>query len=325
MLGKIKNLPGVQATGTISHTPFTGFTIIAFTEIEGAPRIDQKHETPIGAGVVSPDYFQTMRIPLLSGRYVDEHDGPQTQKVALVNQAFAQRFFPHGDVLGKRMGFGCDRKDRLCRTIVGVVGNIRQESITDGASAELYVPSAQLPMNSITLFVRTGGDPLSFVSAVRNAVLTIDNNQPIYGVKTLAQRVSDATAISRSLTVLFTAFALLALVLGSVGIYGIVSYAVTQRTPEIGLRMALGANRRNILQLILRHGLVLVLSGVVIGVAGAFALTRFLTTLLFGVTATDRLTFVAVSLIFFVIAMCASLIPARRAMKVDPLTALRYE
>jgi putative ABC transport system permease protein len=227
--------------------------------------------------------------------------------------------------LGKRIGFGCEKAEGLCRTIVGVVGNIRQESITDKVAAELYVPRAQMPLNGMTLFVRTASDPLSVVAAVRNTVLSIDGNQPIFGVKTLAQRVSDATAVTRSLTVLFTAFALLALALGAVGIYGIVSYAVTQRTHEIGVRIALGANARDILQLILNHGLVLVLSGVTIGVAGALALTRFLTTLLFGVTATDTLTFLAVSLIFFVIAMCASLIPARRAMKVDPLTALRYE
>ena len=324
LLGRIKALPGVQAAGTITHTPLSGFTLIVFTQVEGAPPI-KRNEPAIGVGAVSPEYFQTMRIPLLSGRYVDERDGPQTQQVAVVNQAFAQRFFPKGDVLGKRVGFKCEKTEGLCRTIVGVVGNIRQESITDNVAAELYLPSGQLSINSLTLFVRTASDPLSLVTSVRNTVTTIDSNQPIFGVKTLAQRVSDATAVTRSLTVLFSAFALLALVLGAVGIYGIVSYAVTQRTHEIGLRIALGANRRNILQLILKHGLVLVLSGVVIGVVGAFALTRFLTTLLFGVTATDKLTFVAVSLIFFVIAMCASLIPARRAMKVDPLTALRYE
>ena len=324
LLGRIKALPGVQSAGTINHTPFNGFGLIVFTQIEGAPPFDRR-DPPIGAGVVSPEYFQTMRIPLLSGRVVDERDGPQTQKVAVVNQAFAQRFFPRGDVLGKRIGFGCERTEGLCRTIVGVVGNVKQESITQDVAAELYVPSAQSPLNSMTLFVRTASDPLSLVSSVRSTVLAIDANQPIYGVKTLAQRVSAATAVSRSLTVLFTAFALLALALGSVGIYGIVSYAVTQRTNEIGIRMALGANTRDILQLILKHGLVLVLSGVAIGVAGALALTRFLTTLLFGVTATDKLTFFAVSLIFFVIAMCAALIPARRATKVDPLTALRYE
>ena len=325
LLHQIKNLPGVQSAGTINHTPFNGFGMIVFTQIEGARPLDRKHEPPIGVGVVSPEYFQTMRIPLLSGRHVDDRDGPQTQKVAVVNQAFAQRFFPNGDALGERVGFACKESEALCRTIVGVVGNIRQESITQDAATELYVPSAQFPMNSVTLFVRTSSDPLSFVSAVRSAVLTIDGNQPIFGVKTLAQRVSDATAVSRSLTVLFTTFALLALVLGSVGIYGIVSHAVTQRTPEIGIRMALGANARDILQLVLKHGVVLVLTGVAIGVAAAFVLTRFLATLLFGVRATDTRTFVVVSLIFFAIAMCASLIPARRATKVDPLIALRYE
>jgi putative ABC transport system permease protein len=187
------------------------------------------------------------------------------------------------------------------------------------------LPLAQSPLNSMTLFVRNTSDPLSLVSAVRSQVLAVDKNQPIYDVKTLNQRVSDATAVSRSLTVLFGAFALLAVVLGSVGIYGIVSYAVTQRTQEIGVRMALGAQARDILQLILKHGVVLVLTGVAIGVAGALALTRFLSTLLFGITPTDTLTFVVVSAIFFLIAMIASLIPARRATKVDPLIALRYE
>jgi putative ABC transport system permease protein len=153
----------------------------------------------------------------------------------------------------------------------------------------------------------------------------VDNNQPIYDVRTLAQRVSEATAVTRALTLLFGGFALLALVLGSVGIYGIVAYAVTQRTQEIGIRMALGARRADILQLILKHGVVLVLSGVAIGIAGAFALTRFLASLLFGVTPNDAVTFVIVPVLFFLIAMVASFIPARRATKVNPLIALRYE
>ena len=325
LLDRIKRLPGVQAAGTTIHTPLNGFSLIVFTAIEGTPELNREKDQPIGVGVVSPEYFQTMRIPLLSGRHVDDRDGPDKQKVAVVNQAFAQRFFPKGDVLGKRIGFACKETEGLCRVIVGVVGNIRQESLTDNVAAELYVPSAQMPMNTMTLFVRTASDPLSFVPAVRSTVLGIDPNQPIYDVKTLAQRVSDATAVSRSLTVLFTAFALLALVLGSVGIYGIVSYAVTQRTQEIGVRMALGARAFDILQLVLKHGLVLVLSGVAIGVAGALVLTRFLATLLFGITPTDALTFIVVSLLFLLIATIASLIPARRATKVDPLTALRYE
>ena len=324
LLQKVKALPGVQAAGAINHTPLNGFGMIVYMAIEGQPPPDKK-DPAIGVGVVSPEYFQTLKIPLLNGQHLDERDGPAQQKVAVVNQAFAQRFFPKGDVLGKRVSFACEESEGMCRTIVGVVGNIRQESLTDDVAAELYLPSAQMPMNSVTLFVRTASDPLSFDAAVRSQVLAVDKNQPIYDVKTLAQRVSDATAVSRSLTLLFSAFALLALVLGSVGIYGIVSYAVTQRTQEIGIRMALGARAADILQLIVKHGLVLVLTGVVIGVAGALAFTRFLATLLFGITPTDTLTFVVVSAIFFLIAMFASLIPARRATKVDPLIALRYE
>ena len=269
--------------------------------------------------LVSPEAFNERR------RQFDERDGPAARKVAIVNEAFAQRFFPQGDVLGKRIGFGCEEAEGTCRTIVGVVGNIRQESLTDEVAAELFLPSAQMPMNGITLFVRTAVDPVALTASIRNAVLTIDKDQPIYDVKTLAQRVSEATAVSQSLTILFATFALLALVLGAIGIYGIVSYAVTQRTQEIGIRMALGARAGDILGLILKHGVVLVLSGVVIGVAGALALTRFLASLLFEVTPTDTVTFVIVSVIFFVIAMLASFIPARRATKVNPLVALRYE
>jgi putative ABC transport system permease protein len=180
-------------------------------------------------------------------------------------------------------------------------------------------------LNGMTLMVRTTSDPLNLARSVRSEVLAIDKNQPIHDVKTLAQRVDEAVAVSRSLMVLFSAFALLALVLGAVGIYGIVSYSVTQRTHEIGIRMALGARAGNVLSLIMKNGLALVLTGIVIGVGGALMLTRFLTTLLFGVTPTDRGTFVVVSLIFFVIAAVASLIPALRATRVDPLIALRYE
>jgi len=242
-----------------------------------------------------------------------------------VNEAFAKRFMPDGKVLGKRVNFWCEDSPDLCRTIVGVVGNIRQESISDEAVPEMYLPFSQMPMNGMTVMVRTSSDPLALVGAVRNEVLAINKNQPIYDVKTLAQRVNEVSAVSRSLMVLFSAFALLALVLGGVGIYGIISYSVTQRTHEIGVRMALGARAANVLSLIMRNGLVLVLAGIVIGVAGAFALTRFLTTLLFGVTPTDTVTFVLVSLVFFVIAMVASLIPALRATRVDPIVALRYE
>jgi putative ABC transport system permease protein len=324
LLQRVKSLPGVQSAGMINHTPLSGFAIIAFTGIEGR-QLDREKDPPIGMGSVSSDYFQTMGIPLLSGRVYDARDRADGQKVAIVNQVFASRYFAEGDVLGKRVGFGCEEKEGLCRTIVGVVGNIRQEGITDAVTPEIYLPFAQMPMNGMTLMVRTGADPLSLTRSVRSEVLAIDKNQPLHDVRTLAQRVDEAVAVSRSLMVLFSAFALLALVLGAVGIYGIVSYSVTQRTHEIGIRMALGARTANVLGLIMKSGFVLVLTGIVIGVGGALMLTRFLTTLLFGVTPTDRVTFVVVSLIFFVIATVASLIPALRATRVDPLIALRYE
>jgi len=173
--------------------------------------------------------------------------------------------------------------------------------------------------------IRTASDPHNLARSMRNAVLAIDKNQPVYEMKTLAERVDETVAVSRSLTLLFTAFALLGLILGAVGIYGIVSYSVTQRTHEIGIRMALGARTGNVLSLIMKNGLTLVLTGIVIGVGSALMLTRFLSTLLFGVEPTDGVTFVIVSAVFFVIAIVAALIPALRATRVDPLIALRYE
>jgi putative ABC transport system permease protein len=324
LLQRLKSLPGVESAGMINHTPLSGFGIIAFTEIEGHP-LDREKDPPIGVGSISSDYFQTMKIPLLSGRTYDTRDGVDGQKVAIVNQAFAKHFFANADPLGKRVGFGCKQTEGLCRTIVGVVGNIRQESITDEVVPEMYVPFAQMRMNGMTLLVRTTSDPLTVARSLRSTVLAIDKNQPVYELKTLAQRVDEGVAVSRSLTLLFTAFALLGLTLGAVGIYGIVSYSVTQRTHEIGIRMALGARARNVLSLIMTNGLALVLTGIVIGVGSALVLTRFLATLLFGVQPHDSVTFVFVSAVFFVIAMVAALIPALRATRVDPLIALRYE
>src|SRR6185369_14286768 len=276
LLQRVKSLPGVESAGIINHTPFSGFGLIANFGIEGQAQLDRKKDPAVGIGTVSPQYFQTMKIPLLSGRYYDAQDRADGQKVVIVNQAFANHFFAHRDPLGKRLGFGCGESEGLCRTIVGVVGNIRQESITDEVAPEIYVPFSQMGVNGVTLMVRTTSDPLTLARSIRNEVLAIDKNQPVYDVKTLAQRVNDAVAVSRSLMVLFAAFALLALVLGAVGIYGIISYSVTQRTHEIGIRMALGARAANVLSLIMRNGLTLVLAGIVIGIGSALLLTRFL-------------------------------------------------
>ena len=323
LMERLKGLPGVSSVGSITHTPLSGFGIIAYMGIENNQPPERKKDKPIGVGAVSTDYFHTLKIPLLSGRTYDERDSADSPKVAIVNQAFARRYFPNGDALGKRVGFGC--KGDLCRTIVGVVGNVRQESLTDDVVPEMFLPFGQMAMNSMTLVINTASEPLSVASAVRNEVLAIDPNQPVYEVKTLEERVAEAVAVSRSLMFLFTAFAGLALLLALVGIYGVVSYSVSQRTREIGIRMALGAQRSHVLKLVMRNGVILALTGTAIGVGGAFALTRFLKTLLFGIAPTDSPTFLIVSLGLFVIAVAACLIPARRATKVDPLVALRCE
>ncbi|HEX3187382.1 MAG TPA: ABC transporter permease [Pyrinomonadaceae bacterium] len=323
LLERVKTLPGVQSTGAINHTPLSGFGLIVFTGIEGQRPPDQEKDLPIGVGAVSPDYFRTLQILLISGRVYDERDRADAPRVAIVNQAFAQRYFPAGDVLGKRVGFGC--KESLCTTIVGVVGNVKQESITADVGPEMYVPFSQMPLNSMTLFVRTTGKPTDLAQALRAEVFAIDKNQPVYSLKTLDQRVVETIALSRSLMLLFSGFALLALVLACVGIYGVVSYSVSQRTREIGIRMALGARAVDVLRLVLKNGMTLVIAGVASGVAGALALTRFLTTLLFGVTPTDTTTFVVVSVVLALVALVACLVPARRATKVDPLVALKYE
>ena len=320
---RVKALSGVEAVGTISHTPLSGFSIIVFTQIEGHGDPDRKKDKPIGVGSVSPDYFKTLKIPLLDGRFYNERDTSESSKVAIINQAFARRYFGNQSALGKRVGFGCDKE--LCRTIVGVVGNVRQESLVDDVQPEMYLPVDQMRLNSMTLLVRTSIDPVNLVTAIRNEVSAIDPRQPLYDVQTMEQRVAESTSVTRALMLLFSSFALLALVLAIVGTYGIVSYSAAQRTHEIGIRMALGASRGHVLRLILRNGVVLASTGVLVGLVGAFALTRFLTTLLFGVTATDTRTFVLVAAGLFVIAIAASLIPARRATKVDPLVALRYE
>jgi putative ABC transport system permease protein len=324
LIDRLKTIPGVVSVGTTSHQPLSGFSIIAYTGVENNGPPNREKDKPLGFGAVSPEYFNTMKIPLLSGRTYDDRDNADSPKVAVVNQAFARRYFPNGNVLGKRIGFGCKGGD-LCRTIVGVVGNVRQESITDDVAPEGFLPFGQMAMNGMTVLMRTKGDPSSFVPSVRAAVTSLDPNQPIHEVKTLEQRVDESVAVTRSLMFLFGTFAALALVLASVGIYGIVSYSVTQRTHEIGIRMALGAQRAHVLKLIMRNGITLAMTGIVLGVGGALALTRFLKTLLFGVQPTDSRTFVVISIGLLLVALAACLIPARRATKVDPLEALRYE
>jgi putative ABC transport system permease protein len=323
LLERVAALPGARSTGGISHTPLSGFGMIAFIQLEGVPPLDRKKDRPIGIGVVTADYFQTMSIPLMSGRGFDARDHADTQQVAIINQALARRFWPNEDPVGKRISFGCE--EGLCRTIVGVVGDIRQERLTQEATPEIYIPFHQSPSNGMTLLMRTEGDPLSFVSSVRSEVLAVDKDQPVHSVMTMQQRLDEAVATTRSLTILFGVFAALALVLAAVGVYGVISYSVSQRTREIGIRAALGAQPRDVFRLVISQGMKLAILGVMIGLGVAFGLTRLMTTLLFGVSATDPLTFVVIAAVLTLVALLACWIPARRATRVDPMVALRYE
>ena len=323
LLQRLKETPAVEAAGAINHSPFADYGIVVFTQIEGQPLTNHHEDKPLGVGAVSDDYFRTLKIPLISGRFNDATDTADGNQVALVNNAFAHRYFPAGDAVGKRVGFGC-KKD-LCRTIVGVVGDVKQESLTGPAAPEMFIPLSQFVLNGMTLFVRTTAEPLSLVKTVRSEVLALDKNQPIYRVQTLSQRVQETVADARALMFLLGGFALLALLLATIGVYGIVSYSVGQRTHEIGIRMALGARTVDVMKLIMANGLVLTIAGIALGTVGSVALTRFLKSLLFGVTPTDKLTFVVVGFLLLVVALLACLVPARRAAKVDPLVALKYE
>ncbi|HEX5707825.1 MAG TPA: ABC transporter permease [Pyrinomonadaceae bacterium] len=326
LLERVGALPGVASAGIVNHRPFQGHGMVAFFDLEGVPRLDRETERPIPAGVVSPAYFHTLSIPVAEGRAFNDGDTKEAMQVAVVNAAFARRFYPNESAVGKRISFDCKEERELCRTIVGVVGDVRQEELTTEPTPEIYVPHAQGMMGGMTLMVRvSGGDPLALAGAVRAQVSAVDKDQPVSQVKTLGQYVSEATARSRSLTLLLVMLAGIALVLAVVGVYGVVSYTVAQRTHEIGVRMALGAQGGDVLRLVFGQGLRLVLLGVAAGLLSAFWLTRMMESLLFGVSATDPVTFAGIALLLGAAALLACLIPARRATKVDPMVALRYE
>jgi putative ABC transport system permease protein len=265
-----------------------------------------------------------MGIPLLAGRAFTSADAQGAQPVIIINQMMARRLFADGEPLGKRIKFSDDPKVPW-KQIVGIVGNMKHNGIDVEDQMETYMPFLQSPRTIIAVAIRSASDPASLTSAVRNAILEIDKDQPIYDVKTMPQRVSEAVAPRRLSMTLFSFFAGIAVVLAAVGIYGVMSYSVNQRTHEFGIRMALGARAVDVLKLVIMQGIILILVGVVTGVLAALALTRLMSSLLYGVSATDPYIFVVISLVLAVVALLACYIPARRATRVDPMIALRYE
>ncbi len=262
-----------------------------------------------------------MEIPLVKGRYFSEHDTLDTQQVVIVEEKFAQRFWPRGDAIGKHLWF--DPKKPY--TIVGVVGVVKQYGLEADGKIATYFPQQQQPSNGMFLVARTSTDAAAISGAVVREIHAVDPNVAVYGIRTMQDRLYDSLARQRFSSTLLGAFAAFALLLAAVGIYGVMSYLVTQSTHDIGVRVALGARPGNIIGLVVRQGMELAATGILVGLAGAFALTRVMTSLLFGVSATDALTFTAVAILLAAVAFAATVIPARRAIRVDPMVALRDE
>jgi putative ABC transport system permease protein len=328
MLQQVQALPGVQAAGVITQLPLTTQGLQFSFSLEGQPPLPASSLPMAAFRVISADYFRALGIPLLGGRSFTTQDSADAPAVVVINRTLAERFWPGQEPLGKRFKIGSSDSPNPWLTVVGVVGDVRQSSLDQALKPEIYVSHLQdrrffaIPRD---LVLRTTGDPLAMAAAVRSEIWKLDKDLPLFRVQPMEQILSLAVAGQRFNLLLLTVFAALALLLAAVGIYGVISYAVAQRTHEMGIRMALGANTGDVLWLVMRQGLILIISGVAVGLAGAFALTRVMTGLLFGVSATDPLTFAAIALLLMTVALLACWIPARRATKVDPMMALRYE
>ena len=322
---RLEALPGVTAAGAVTSLPLSEMYAWGPIVIEG--RTPPAGENFINADqrVAGGDYFQAMEIPLRSGRFFNDQDTEANPRVAIIDEFMAQEYWPHEDPLGKRIRFGGLDADGKWITIVGVVGRIKQYTLDTDSRIAFYLPQTQYPSRAMNVVLRSRTDPAGLTSAVASAIHGLDSDLPMYNVRTMQQRLDESLARRKFSMALLTAFAALALVLATIGVYGVIAYLVNQGTRELGIRIALGASQRNILGLVVRHGMSLALTGVGIGVAGAFALTRLMQSLLFGVKATDALTFAAIPVLLTLIALLTSLIPARRAARIDPMVSLRSE
>jgi putative ABC transport system permease protein len=344
LTARLATLPGVVAAGATTHLPLSGedggrsFTVAGDAAKAAGEKLVAEYR------IVTPDYLRTMKIPLRAGRHftaLDRNeyfmaDGrrvegyPNRQRgerdapgVVIINEALARRSFAGVNALGRRIVI--DDGQTREREIVGVVGDVKHFSLEDASKPELYLPYAQRPMQNQTLVIRTDSEPLTLVAAVRGEVRALDKDLPLYGIKTMQDYLDDSVAARRLIMLLVGVFAAVALLLAAVGIYGVISHSVTERTREIGIRMALGARSQDVLRLVVRRGMKLALVGVGLGLTGSVALTWLMKNLLFGVSATDPLTFVVIALLLTFVALLAALVPARRAARVEPLIALRHE
>ena len=324
LLEHVGALPGVQAAGASNVLPLMDDFVLSF-EVEDQPPLPPGASQSTNFYSVSADYFKAMGIRLLQGRLLSERDTATSPHVAVINETLAAKIFPNDNPIGKRITFGRQGNNTDWYEVVGVVGDVKHYGLDQPTPMQTYEPFTQQTCSSMALVVRTTGDPSSLSTAIRSEVLQLDKEQPISNIRVLNRIVSTSVAQQRFSMLLLGIFAAVAMVLAGIGIYGVLSYAVSQRTHEIGIRMALGAGRRDVLRLVVGQGLLLALVGVAAGLGAAYGLTRLMASLLFGVSATDPLTFLVIALLLVVIALLACYIPARRAMKVDPMIALRYE
>ena len=324
VLDRIMSLPGIRAAATATTVPFAGQVPITDLNIEGRPTLPSGHVSDAQMQVVSSSYFYTMGISLQRGRLFEERDSEKAEGVVVINEAMAERYWPGEDPLGKRVTLE-DLESGDWLRVIGVVGNVRQVGMDSQPYPQLYRVYTQNPRIDLAFMVRTDLDPATVAPAIRGEVLAEDKDQALHNVRTMKEVISDSLSRPRFNTQLMSILTAVSIVLMVVGVYGVVSYSVTQRTHEIGVRMALGADKRDIFKIVAAQALKLALVGTVVGLAFAFALTRLMSSLLFEVSATDRLTFIGVPVMVTVVVLAACYVPARRATKVDPVVALRYE
>ncbi|MBZ5591142.1 MAG: ABC transporter permease [Acidobacteriia bacterium] len=321
---RIEVLPGVVAAGAINAPPLTGWSAQRNFTIPGQPPLPFGEQSTAGFHVVTPHYFRAMGIHLSRGRYFDTRDRDGGPGVIIVNETLARRFFPNQDAIGKGISVA-DGDTPAIREIVGVVGDTRHEQLADAPDPEIYRPFGQADWPFAGIAVRTSGDPTALAAAVRSAIWSVSKEQPIDSVMTLEERAAASLAPRRANVILLSLFAGIALLLAAVGIYGVIAYSVSRRTQEMGIRMALGARGRQVTGMVLGRALLLALVGVVIGLFAAVGATRFMGSLLVDISPTDGATFIFVPLLLCVVAAAAAYLPARRAGRVDPMVALRYE
>ena len=322
---RLERLPGVVSAGGVSSLPLSEMYAWGPITVEG--RTPQAGENFINADerVVAGHYFETMQIPLLKGRLFNDQDTPDKPQVIVVDEYMAQQLWPNQDPLDKRVSFGDLASKPEWATVIGVVGRIKQYALDSDSRIALYLPQSQHTGRAMNVVVRSANDPASLAAAVKKEIHSLDSDLPMYRALTMEQRVAESLARRRFSTVLLALFAAFALALATVGIYGVMAYLVNQGVREIGIRLALGASQGGILKLVVKQGMVLAGCGIGLGLIAAFAFSRLVSNLLFGVQSTDPLTFAGIALLLLMVALLASYIPARRAARIDPMISLRYE